>query len=83
MSTARSWREAKDIAEKEGEDLVFHNFDTGEYGACPRSRNFGCFKMGEFIEERCVCMPSRFSVDELEKKERQFLDENPGWADTE
>jgi hypothetical protein len=53
---ARSWQEAKEIAEKEGEELVFHNFETGEYGACSRMKRFGCFRHGEFIEERCICI---------------------------
>lgn len=81
MDAAKSWREAKEIAGKEGHELVFHNFDTGEYGACPPSQSFGCFRAGEFIEERVICMPARFSADELEEKEQKFLAENPGWAE--
>jgi hypothetical protein len=80
MTAAKSWEEGKEIAEREGKELVFHNFDTGEYGACARSQNFGCFKEGKFIEQRCICMPATFSVEELEKKEKDFLKENPEWA---
>ena len=80
---AKSWKEAKAIAEREGEELVFHNYDTREYGACSRDKSFGCFVKGEFVEERCICIPAKFSPEELEKKEKDFLAENPGWAETE
>jgi len=80
---ATSWKEAKEIAEREGEELVFHNYDTREFGACSRDRSFGCFVKGEFVEERCICMPAKYSPEELEKKERDFLAENPGWAEAE
>jgi hypothetical protein len=78
---AQSWKGAKEIAEREEEELVFHNYDTGEYGACSRDRSFGCFVKGEFIEQRCICIPAKYSPEELEKKERDFLSENPEWAD--
>lgn len=80
MAAAKSWKEGKEIAKKEGKELVFHNFDTGEYGACTRSQSFGCFKDGKFIEQRCICMPARYTEAELEQKEREFLKENPEWA---
>jgi hypothetical protein len=80
VTTAKSWQEGKEIAEREGKELVFHNFDTGEYGACTRSQSFGCFKEGKFIEQRCICMPVRYSAAELEQKEREFLNENPDWV---
>lgn len=83
MTTVKSWQEGKEIAEREGIELVFHNFDTGEYGACTRSQSFGCFKEGKFIEQRCICMPARYSAAELEEKEQQFLNENPEWAVSE
>ena len=78
--TARSWKEAKDIAEREEMELVFHDLDTGEYGACSRSQTFGSFEDGGFIEHRCICMLSKLSVDELERKEREFLTKNPDWV---
>jgi hypothetical protein len=80
---AKSWKEAKTVAEQEGEELVFHNFDTGEYGACSRSKAFGCFEKGKFVEHRCICIPAKFSAEELEEKEKKFLEENPGWAESE
>lgn len=83
IMAAKSWKEAKEIAEREGQELVYHNYDAGEYGACPRDRSFGCFVKGEFIEQRCICMPAKYSPEELEKKERDFLAENPQWADSE
>lgn len=78
---ARSWKEAKEIADREGAELVFHNYDKKEYGACSSDTTFGCFVKGEFVEERCICMPAKFSPEELEKKEQAFLADNPGWAD--
>jgi hypothetical protein len=81
IMAAKSWKEAKEIAEREGKELVYHNYDAGEYGACPRDTSFGCFVKGEFVEQRCICMPAKFSPEELEKKERDFLAENPGWGD--
>lgn len=80
MPPAKSWKEAKEAAEREGSELVFHNFDTGEYGACSRQREFGIFSKGQFIEQRCICIPAKFTVTELEQKEKKFLEENPGWA---
>jgi hypothetical protein len=80
---AKSWKEAKKEAERGEEELVFHNFDTGEYGSCSRSREFGCFEKGKFVQQRCICIPAKFSAEELEQKEKKFLDENPGWAEGE
>lgn len=78
---ATSWKEAREIAKREGQDLVFHNYDTGEYGACSHSQSFGCFVKGEFIEQRCICMPATHTPEELEEKEKKFLRENPGWIE--
>jgi hypothetical protein len=80
---AKSWREAKEKAEREGAELVFHNFDTGEFGTCSREQEFGCFVKGEFIEQRCICIPAKFTAEELEQKEKKFLEDNPGWAEEE
>jgi len=83
MTPAKSWKEGKDTAVREGKALVFHNFDTGEYGACSPSDRFGCFERGKFIEQRCICMPATLSPEEMEEKERKFLGENPEWAEAE
>jgi hypothetical protein len=80
MPPARSWKEAKEEAERQGAELVFHNFDTGEYGPCSRDQEFGCFVKGEYKEQLCICIPAKFTVEELEQKEKKFLEENPGWA---
>jgi hypothetical protein len=37
------------------------------------------FKDGVFIEHRCICMPAYLSPEELEAKERNFLENNPDW----
>lgn len=80
---AASWKEGKECAEREGKELVFHNFDTGEYGACSPSDRFGCFEKGKFTEQRCICMPARLTAEEMEQKERKFLEENPEWVGEE
>jgi len=79
LTTARSWKEAKEIADREGTELVFHNFDTGTYGACSRSQVFGYFKDGIFIEYRCICVPAQFTIEEIEGKEKEFLKKNLEW----
>ena len=83
MAPAKSWKEGKDTAVREGKELVFHNFDTGEYGACSPPDRFGSFKGGKFVEQRCICMPATLSSGEMEEKERKFLGENPEWAEAE
>jgi hypothetical protein len=37
---------------------------------------------GEFVEQRCICMPATHTPEELEEKEKKFLRENPGWTET-
>jgi len=74
-----SWKEAREIAVRDGVEQVFHDFDTGTFGVCRRNEKQGHFAKGCFVEHRCICMPSALDADELEKKERAFLDENPDW----
>jgi hypothetical protein len=81
LAAANSWKEAKEIAERECKELVFHNYDKNEYGACSRETSFGCFKEGKFTEERCICIPARFSADEIEQKEKEFIEKNPDWIE--
>jgi len=76
---ASSWREALDAARTGGLPRVYHDCDTGTYGACRDGEPQGIFKNGVFFEHRCICMPAQLSAEELEEKERKFRKENPDW----
>ncbi len=76
---AGSWKEAREHAAREGLPQVYHDCDDKVYGACGKGEIQGTFKGGIFIEHRCICMPAHLSPEELEAKERKFLEENPGW----
>lgn len=76
-----SWQEAVEIARKEGKEQVYHDFDTNSYGICAKGEHPGHFSCGVHIEHRCICMPAIFSPEELAKKEKAFLKENPEWLD--
>jgi hypothetical protein len=79
----KNWHEAKESAEKKECELVFHDWDTGEFGACRPGERQGHFDGGRFVEHRCICMPARLDSKELAAKEKIFLEENPDWAGTE
>lgn len=76
---AGSWREARELAKKEGKEMVYHDFDTNSYGICLKEDRPGHFSCGSYIEHRCICMPSDVEPEELERKEKKFLNENPDW----
>ena len=76
---ALSWREAKECAASEGLPQVYHDCDTDVYGACRPGETQGSFREGIFIEHRCICMPAHLMPEELEAKEKKFLQENPDW----
>jgi hypothetical protein len=76
---AGSWREAKECAAREGLPQVYHDCDNDIFGACRQEERQGSFKAGVFIEHRCLCMSAHLSCEELEEKERTFLQENPDW----
>jgi len=76
---AISWREAKECAIREGLPLVYHDCDTGMFGACRDGDKQGSFKGGTFLEHRCICMPAHLSHEELETKEKKFHQDNPDW----
>jgi hypothetical protein len=78
---AGSWDEAVEHAKKEGKEQVYHDFDTNTYGTCVRAERQGHFTCGTFVEHRCICMPSGLSPEELARKEKAFLDENPEWLE--
>lgn len=76
---AGSWKEARECAVRDGLPQVYHDCDDKVYGACRQGAPQGIFKGGIFIEHRCICMPAHLSAEELEIKEKKFLEENPGW----
>ncbi len=76
---AGSWQEAVEIARKEGKEQVYHDFDTNNFGICTPGEHPGHFSCGKLVEHRCICMPANLSPEELAKKEKVFLDENPEW----
>jgi hypothetical protein len=76
---AKSWKEAKECAERDRLPQVYHDCDDEIYGACRHGEVQGKFKGGIFIEHRCICMPAHLSVEDLAAKEKKFLEGNPGW----
>jgi hypothetical protein len=76
---AKSWKEARECAERDCLPQVYHDCDDDTYGACKIGESQGSFKDGVFVEHRCICMPASFNPDELEAKEKKFRQENPGW----
>jgi hypothetical protein len=76
---AISWREATECAVREGLPQVYHDYDARIYGACPEGEVQGSFKEGIFLEHRCICMPAHLRPEELEAKEKNFLQDNPDW----
>jgi hypothetical protein len=76
---AESWKEAKECAAREGLPQVFHDFDASTYGACRDGERQGYFKQGVFVDHRCICMPGHMTEEELQTKEKKFLQENPDW----
>jgi hypothetical protein len=76
---AKSWKEAKECAERDRLSQVFHDCDDEVYGACRQDEQQGSFRGGVFYEHRCICMPAKLNAEELEAKEKQFREENPDW----
>jgi hypothetical protein len=79
VDMAESWQEARENAQKEGKEMVFHDYDAGSYGVCSKTDRPGHFSCGNYVEHRCICMPADLKPEELEQKEKKFLNENPGW----
>lgn len=76
---AKSWKEAKECAAREGHPLVYHDCDAETYGSCGQGEQQGSFRGGVFVEHRCICMPAILSEEELCRKEKVFREENPDW----
>lgn len=73
---AQSWEEAKELAEKQNLELVYHDYDTGEYGAANKNDLPGHFKVGAWIPHRVFSMPAAAGTEEIRKKETEFLQEH-------
>jgi hypothetical protein len=69
---AISWREAKECAAREGLPQVYHDCDTGVYGACRPGETQGSFNEGIFLEHHGICMPAYLSPEELERKRKEM-----------
>ena len=78
-SMAKSWKEAKECAARDGLPQVFHDCDAEVFGACRPGEKQGSFSKGTFVEHRCICMQANLSPEELEVKEKEFHLENPDW----
>lgn len=76
---ADSWKEAKEVAERNGFEHVYHDLDSGTYGACHPDERQGTFVCGVFNEHRCIHMLASLSAEKMEEKEVAFLRENPEW----
>lgn len=80
---AKSWAEAREIAAKENLEIVYHDYETGEYGASKSGDTPGHFKRGAWIPHKTIAMPATTSVEDLERKEQEFLSEHPDWVKKE
>ena len=81
---ATSFRGAKRIATRDGFDIVFHNFDTHEYGACPRGQPQGNFdQLHNFKEGNCLYFPASMSAAEMEDAEYHKIADDPYWDEEE
>jgi len=76
---AASWKEVKECAVRERLLQVCHDCDDNVFLACRPGEQQGHVDGGIFIEHRCICMPAHLGAEELEGKERTFLQENPDW----
>jgi hypothetical protein len=79
MST--SYLGAKRAATKSGFDVVYHDFDTNEYGACPRGQPHGHYEAGQFHKHICLYFPSSMSAIEMEEAEDQKFVDDPYWQE--
>ena len=80
---ATSYIGAKRIASKEGFEIVYHDFDDSDYGACPRGQPQGHFDAGQFQEHICLYFPAAMAAAEMEEAEAQKFADNPYWQEEE
>ncbi|OPX61728.1 MULTISPECIES: hypothetical protein [unclassified Methanoregula] len=63
---AGSWKEARELAVKDGLPMMYHDFDDGVFGASRQGESQGVFKNEVFTEHRCICMPSHLTAEDPE-----------------
>ena len=76
---ARSWKEAKELAAEKNRPCVYHNRESGEYGACTPEGKRRRAVSSEGFRDDCVCFPAGMNPEEMEVRERLFLEGDPGW----
>ena len=70
---AATWKQAKEIATQKGLELVYHDYDLRQYGACAKDDLPGHFKAGAWIPHRFFSIRAVSSIEEIEAKEKEFL----------
>ena len=80
---AATWKEAKDIAAKQALELVYHDFDTKQYGACAKDDLPGHFKAGAWVLHRIFSIRAVSTMEEIEAKEKEFLAAHADWVQGE
>ena len=78
---AESWEAAKEIAAEQKLELVYHDYDTGEYGAAEKDDLPGHFKVGAWIPHRVFAASATAGVEKIEEQEKEFLEEHPDWVE--
>jgi len=79
---ATSYIGAKRIASKNGFEIVYHDFETGEYGACPRGQPQGHFdEVQRFHEHVCLYFPASMRAVDMEDAEDQKFADDPYWQE--
>ena len=78
---ATSYIGAKRIATKDRYDVVYHDFTTKTYGACPHGQPQGHFKNGTFCEHVCIYFKASLSAAEMEEAEDRKFADDPYWQE--
>lgn len=80
MAAAASWKQAKEIAAQQNLEIVYHDFETGQYGAASKSDLPGHFKCGAWIPHRIFSVPATTSPEEIDAQEKAFIAAHPECA---
>ena len=71
---ANTWKGAKAEATKMGVTVVYHDYDTGEYGAVPQGHPIGHHdEWGQFHKHNCLYLPAYLSSNRMYEKEQMYL----------
>jgi hypothetical protein len=74
---AESWKQAHEIAGRKNLDFVYHDYDTGHFGACAKDDLPGHFKAGAWIPHAVFSIKAGTPLEEIVAKEKEFLAEHP------